>query len=70
MRRVERHGRLKMRKSPKKSLRFLESWGTRDVTVEAAGAFVDRILGGDMQFSKLSSPPELEPHYLLDKDEP
>ena len=39
-------------------------------TVEAAGAFVDRILGGDMQFSKLSSPPELEPHYLLDKDEP
>ena len=47
----------------------LTDWGLQRCEVPLP-AFVDRILGGDMQFSKLSSPPELEPHYLLDKDEP
>ena len=33
------------------------------------GAFVDRILGGDMSFQKLNPLPELEPPYLQAADE-
>lgn len=51
---------------PGKRSRFavLEAAGDDALELKAMGSFVDRILGGDMQFKPLKPLPELEPPYL------
>jgi hypothetical protein len=43
------------------------AWSAAD-GLKAAGAFVDRILGGDATFKRLGELPELEAPYLLESD--